>query len=180
MINQARRVMGTFSCLLVDGNGPIDLRSASRVKLKAAGGTKPKKWSVPIVAPEKGEVFVPALAPGYYQIEFEIHWKDGGVETVPNSGSLSVVIEPSGPDLKVLARAMAAEWLTLLLAERPRTPDELLTLFIHNETFEEWRTSGLFRWIHLVKLADELGFRQRRRRVGIKVFRLPPSHPLAQ
>ncbi len=80
---------------------PINLTNATAVKfiMRAVGSVTPKiNAAMSIQSATSGTCRYIWTAgdsadAGSFNVEFEITWNDGGVETVPNSGYLSVVIE---------------------------------------------------------------------------------------
>jgi hypothetical protein len=95
----------TFPALkatLSDENGPINLTSATRVKFIAASTTT----STPLVIEGEctieeatgGVVAYPwavgdLATAGTYNVEFQITWAGGGIESVPNTGYKTMLVE---------------------------------------------------------------------------------------
>ncbi len=79
---------------------PINLVNATAVKfiMRAPGSATPKvNAAMTVQSAADGVcryvwVAVNTADVGTYQVEFEITWNDGGVETVPNGGYMEVVI----------------------------------------------------------------------------------------
>ena len=83
----------TLKAVLSDSNGAIPLTGATQVKLIMKGTTAPSPALVSgamVVASAAGGYVTYQWAPGdtavpdTYNVEFEIAWQAGGIETVPN------------------------------------------------------------------------------------------------
>jgi 5-hydroxyisourate hydrolase-like protein (transthyretin family) len=83
---------------LADQSGKINLTTASGVYLLLKSASKSiKTEKMTFVSKPEGEVSHQFIAeetatPGTYQMEFEINWEDGTIQTVPNSTYLSLEI----------------------------------------------------------------------------------------
>jgi hypothetical protein len=83
-------------------NDPIDLTDATAVKflMRLQGDTGPPKVNAPAVITDAaaGEVTYTWDAAdtdvaGTYEVEFQITWSDGGVQTIPNDSYFTVEIK---------------------------------------------------------------------------------------
>jgi hypothetical protein len=75
---------------LTDSNGPINLASATTVKFIMKGTSVLVTGSCTIVNAATGQVqyawgVSDTSVADIYQVEFEIHWNNGGIQTVPNT-----------------------------------------------------------------------------------------------
>ena len=90
-----------LSLALTDQNGPIDLSTASSVKLILKQALPPTTvtGAMAISVPASAGIVTYTWAgtntdvPGSYDGEVEITWAAGKVETVPNDGYFSVIIQ---------------------------------------------------------------------------------------
>jgi hypothetical protein len=79
---------------------PINLTNATSVKFimnNASTGTNITNANCAITAAATGQVTYAwdsddTATSGTYNVEFEIHWNDGTIETVPNQGYNTVII----------------------------------------------------------------------------------------
>lgn len=82
---------------LTDQDGPINLTNATAVRLIMKGSTVTVTGGCTVVDPVNGVVSY-AWAVGdlavadNYQVEFEITWNTGTIETVPNDGYMNVSV----------------------------------------------------------------------------------------
>lgn len=98
-----------LKAILSDANGPIDLTAASSVTLKMRSSTVlVSAGAALITGPTAGEVTyywkaaqtTPTALPadtgfvGVYNVEWEIQWSSGGVQTVPNINYSTIEIVP--------------------------------------------------------------------------------------
>lgn len=87
-----------IAATLTDSNGPINLTNATTVKIILKGTTVLITGTCTIVSPTAGTVQY-AWTTGdtniadTYQVEFEIHWAAGGIQTVPNAAAANLTIE---------------------------------------------------------------------------------------
>lgn len=96
----------TLTAALSDQNGPIDLTNASTVLMLMTGllGTATVVATMGIASAPGGFVAygwtvpVQTAVADTYNTEFQIGWKNGTLETVPNSGYNQIQIAPDlGP-----------------------------------------------------------------------------------
>jgi hypothetical protein len=79
-INLTSATSVTFKMRLVDTTGAPEVSGAC-VVTSAASGTVTYEW-------DPGDT----ATPGTYDVEFQILWNDGTIETVPNSGYGAVIV----------------------------------------------------------------------------------------
>lgn len=84
---------------LTDQNGPINLSTATTVKLILKSGTTTITGNTVITTPTSGVVTYNWAAGntdvvGQYDGEVEITWNTGKVETVPNDSYFSITVMP--------------------------------------------------------------------------------------
>lgn len=84
-----------LSATLTDQLGPVDLTTADSVKLIMKSGATTVSGTCVVVTPQTGgnigKITYDWTAPdtatiGVYQLEFEVTWNVGDVETYPNDG----------------------------------------------------------------------------------------------
>lgn len=95
---KAHDLFPPLEATLSDENGPIDLSTATSVKLLMKSGSTNVTGRCTVVDAANGRVRYDWIRGdtdtiGTYQVEFEITWPTALPETVPNTGYNEIVIE---------------------------------------------------------------------------------------
>lgn len=99
LVVKANDTYPPITAVLSDANGPINLTTATTVMfiMKSSTGVM-VSGTCTITSPTAGQVqYLWATSDlaviGQYEVEFEIHWSGGGIQTVPNAETANPTIE---------------------------------------------------------------------------------------